>query len=208
HRRRGALPSRPAALRHRRPVRRLPRLPAQAARLAAPRPGPCARRGTLARVKGDKKIIDVLNDVLTGELTAINQYFVHSEMCENWGFDRLHEAIRKHSIGEMKHAEEVIERVLFLDGIPNMQRLGKINIGENVPEQLKLDLALEMDAVTRLNKHIETCNELDDHNTRHLLEAILADEEEHIDWIEAQLSLIDQVGTQNYLAAQIHENES
>jgi len=159
-------------------------------------------------VKGDKKIIDVLNDVLTGELTAINQYFVHSEMCENWGFDRLQQAIRKHSIGEMKHAEEVIERVLFLDGIPNMQRLGKINIGENVPEQLKLDLALEMDAVTRLNKHIETCNELDDNNTRHLLEAILADEEEHIDWIEAQLSLIDQVGTQNYLAAQIREDES
>jgi bacterioferritin len=159
-------------------------------------------------MKGDKKIIDVLNDVLTAELTAINQYFVHGEMCDNWGYDRLHDKIRKHSIGEMKHAEEVIERILFLDGIPNMQRLGKINIGESVPEQLKLDLALEMDAVTRLNKHIEVCNELDDNNTRHLLEEILEDEEEHIDWIESQLSLIDQVGTQNYLAAQIREDES
>ena len=159
-------------------------------------------------MKADKKIIDVLNDVLTAELTAINQYFVHAEMCDNWGYDRLHDKIRKHSIGEMKHAEEVIERILFLDGIPNMQRLGKIDIGESVPEQLKVDLALEMDAVTRLNKHIETCNELDDNNTRHLLEEILEDEEEHIDWIESQLSLIDQVGVQNYLAAQIREEES
>jgi bacterioferritin len=159
-------------------------------------------------MKGDKKIIDVLNDVLTAELTAINQYFVHGEMCENWGYERLQQVIRKHSIGEMKHAEEVIERILFLDGIPNMQRLGKINIGENVPEQLKLDLALEMDAVARLNKHIVTANELNDNNTRHLLEEILEDEEGHIDWIEAQLSLLEQVGVQNYLAAQIREDES
>ena len=158
-------------------------------------------------MKGDKKIIDLLNDVLTGELTAINQYFVHGEMCENWGYERLQQVIRKHSIGEMKHAEEVIERILFLEGIPNMQRLGKVNIGESVPEQLRLDLVLEMDAVARLNKHIETCNELDDNNTRHLLEEILEDEEEHIDWIESQLSLIDQVGVQNYLAAQIREGE-
>jgi bacterioferritin len=158
-------------------------------------------------MKGDKKIIEVLNDVLTAELTAINQYFVHGEMCENWGFERLQQVIRKHSIGEMKHAEEVIERVLFLEGIPNMQRLGKINIGESVPEMLRLDHGLEMDAVARLNKHIETCNELDDNNTRHLLEEILEDEEEHIDWIESQLSLIDQVGVQNYLAAQIREGE-
>lgn len=158
-------------------------------------------------MKGDKKIIEVLNDVLTAELTAINQYFVHGEMCENWGFERLQQVIRKHSIGEMKHAEEVIERILFLEGIPNMQRLGKISIGENVPEMLRADHGLEMDAVARLNKHIETCNELDDNNTRHLLEEILEDEEEHIDWIESQLSLIDQVGVQNYLAAQIREGE-
>lgn len=159
-------------------------------------------------MKGDKKILEILNDVLTAELTAINQYFVHSEMCENWGFDRLHQIIRKHSIGEMKHAEEVIERVLFLEGIPNMQRLGKINIGENVHEQLRLDQGLETDAVRRLNEGIEACRQADDNNSRHLLEEILEDEEDHIDWIEAQLSLIEQVGIQNYLAQQIREEES
>lgn len=158
-------------------------------------------------MKGDRKIIDILNDVLTAELTAINQYFVHGEMCDNWGYDRLHHAIRKHSIEEMKHAEEVIERILFLEAVPNMQRLGKINIGENVPEQFKIDLALEMDAVKRLNEGIEQCRELDDNNSRHLLEEILEDEEEHIDWIEAQIALIEQVGVQNYLAQQIrHES--
>lgn len=158
-------------------------------------------------MKGDKKIIEILNEVLTAELTAINQYFVHGEMCENWGFARLQGVIRKHSIGEMKHAEEIIERILFLDGIPNMQRLGKINIGENVPEILRLDLALEMEAVARLNPQIEVCRTLDDNATRHLLEEILTDEEEHIDWIEAQLALIEQVGAQNYLAQQIRESE-
>jgi len=154
-------------------------------------------------MKGDKKVIEVLNDVLTAELTAINQYFVHGEMCENWGYDRLHHMIRKHSIEEMKHAEEVIERILFLEGIPNMQRLGKINIGENVHEQLRLDLGLEMEAVRRLNEGIEACRQADDNNSRHLLEEILEDEEDHIDWIEAQLSLVEQVGIQNYLAQQI-----
>ena len=159
-------------------------------------------------MRGHDQVLTVLNDVLTAELTAINQYFVHGEMCENWGYHGLHHAIRLHSIGEMKHAEQVIERILFLEGIPNMQRLGKINIGESVPEMLRLDLGLEMDAVARLNKQIETCNELDDNNTRHLLEEILEDEEEHVDWIEAQLSLIEQVGAQNYLAAQIREEKS
>ena len=158
-------------------------------------------------MQGDKKIIEILNDVLTAELTAINQYFVHSEMCENWGYERLQKIIRKHSIGEMKHAEEVIERILFLEGIPNMQRLGKINIGESVHEQMKLDLALEMDAVGRLNKGIEECRTLDDNNSRHLLEEILEDEEEHVDWLEAQLALLEQVGVQHYLAQQIREDE-
>jgi bacterioferritin len=158
-------------------------------------------------MQGDKAIIEILNDVLTAELTAINQYFLHSEMCENWGYDRLHHVIRKHSIGEMKHAEELIERVLFLEGLPNVQRLGKINIGENVPEILKLDLALEMDALPRLNAGIEKCRELGDNNTRHLLEEILEDEEEHVDWIEAQLALNEQVGAQNYLAQQIKEDD-
>jgi bacterioferritin len=159
-------------------------------------------------MKGDKKIIEILNDVLTSELTAINQYFLHGEMCENWGYERLQHVVRKHSIGEMKHAEELIERILFLEGLPNVQRLGKINIGENVQEMFKVDLALEMDAITRLNKGIETCRELGDNNSRHLLEEILEDEEEHIDWIEAQIELIAQVGIQNYLAQQIREKES
>jgi bacterioferritin len=158
-------------------------------------------------MKGDSKIIDLLNDVLTAELTAINQYFVHAEMCDNWGYDRLEQIIRKHSIGEMKHAEELIERILFLEGIPNMQRLGKINIGENVPEILKLDLALEMDAIPRLNKGVETCRDAGDNTTRMLIEEVLEDEEEHVDWLEAQLDLISQVGAQNYLAQQIRGEE-
>lgn len=158
-------------------------------------------------MKGDKKVIEILNHVLTAELTAISQYFVHGEMCENWGYARLQHAIRMHSIGEMKHAEKVIERVLFLDGVPNVQRLNKINIGESVPEMLKVDLALEMDAVKRLNEGIELCRGVDDNNSRHLLEEILEDEEEHIDWIEAQIALLEQVGAPNYLAQQIKKDE-
>lgn len=156
-------------------------------------------------MKGDPKVIEVLNEVLTAELTAINQYFLHGEMCENWGYEKLHKIIRKHSIGEMKHAEEVIERVLFLEGIPNVQRLGKINIGENALEVLKSDYALELEALPRLNEGIELCRTIGDNNSRHLLEEILHDEEEHVDWLEAQLSLIEQVGLQNYLAQQINE---
>ena len=158
-------------------------------------------------MRGDKKVIELLNEVLTAELTAINQYFVHAEMCENWGYKRLQHEIRMHSIGEMKHAESLIERILFLEGMPNVQRLWKINIGENVPEQLKVDLQLELDAVKRLNEGVEACRQADDNNSRHLLEEILEDEEEHIDWIEAQLALIDQVGVANYLAQQIHKSE-
>ena len=153
----------------------------------------------------DKKIIELLNEVLTAELTAINQYFVHGEMCENWGYQRLHEKVRKHSIGEMKHAEELIERILFLEGIPNVQRLGKITIGETVPEQLKLDLALEQDAIERLNRGIDACRKGGDEGSRQLLDEILESEEEHIDWIEAQISLIEQVGEANYLAQQIRD---
>jgi bacterioferritin len=159
-------------------------------------------------MKGDPKVIEVLNEVLTAELTSINQYFVHGEMCENWGYERLHKIIRKHSIGEMKHAEELIERVLFLEGIPNVQRLWKISIGENVQEILKADYALELEALPRLNAGIELCREAGDNNSRHLLEEILEEEEDHVDWLEAQLSLIEQVGIQNYLAQQIKESES
>ena len=159
-------------------------------------------------MQGDPRVIEILNEVLTSELTAINQYFVHGEMCENWGYARLHHVIRKHSIGEMKHAEELIERVLFLEGIPNVQRLGKINIGESVEEILKSDYALEREALPRLNQGIELCRELGDNNSRHLLEEILHEEEEHVDWLEAQTSLIQQVGLQNYLAQQIGEEKS
>ena len=158
-------------------------------------------------MKGDKKVIEVLNEVLTAELTAINQYFVHAEMCENWGYTRLQRVIRKHSIGEMKHAEEVIERILFLEGIPNVQRLAKINIGETVEEQFRVDLALEMDALPRLNKGIEVCREAVDNGSRLLLEEILHEEEEHVDWLEAQIDQVAQVGIQNYLAQQIREEE-
>ena len=158
-------------------------------------------------MKGDPKVIEILNEVLTAELTAINQYFVHAEMCENWGYLRLLHIIRKESIEEMKHAEKLIERVLFLEGIPNVQRLWQIRIGENVEEIFKADLALELEALPRLNQGIETCRELGDNNSRHLLEEILQDEEEHVDWLEAQLTLIEQVGLPNYLTEQIkHES--
>ena len=158
-------------------------------------------------MKVNKGVVQQLNKVLFNELTAINQYFIHAEMAHNWGYHRLGSYIRKQAIDEMKHAEELIERILFLDGVPNVQRLGKITIGETVPEMMKVDLALEMDALPRLNSGIETCRELGDNNSRHLLEEILEDEEEHVDWLEAQLALIEQVGVQNYLAQQIREDE-
>lgn len=154
-------------------------------------------------MKGNAKLIEALNDVLTGELTSINQYFIHAKMCANWGYKRLYDENRKESIEEMKHAEELIERILFLDGVPNMQRLSKVKVGENVPEQLKLDLGVEMEAVERLNKAIALAVEVGDNATRDLLESILESEEEHVDWLEAQRTLIDQVGVENYLSQQI-----
>jgi bacterioferritin len=156
-------------------------------------------------MKGNAKLITMLNDVLTGELTGVNQYFIHAKVCENWGYRRLAAANKKESIGEMKHADELIERILYLEGVPNMQRLGKVRVGETVPEQLKLDLSLEKEAVTLLNRAIALAVEVGDNGTRELLEDILTGEEEHIDWLEAQLELIKQVGEQNYLAQQIHE---
>ncbi len=155
--------------------------------------------------KNTDAIIEVLNEILTGELTAINQYFLHGEICENWGYKKLHKVIRGHSIGEMKHADTLVERILFLDGLPNVQRLGDISVGESVPEMFKVDLALEVAAVERLNVAIETCRTSSDNGTRHILEEILESEEEHVDWIEAQLELLEQVGVENYLAEQIHE---
>jgi len=155
-------------------------------------------------MKGNKKVIEALNEILTGELTAINQYFIHAKMCANWGLHKLAEAIRKESIGEMKHADELIERILFLDGVPNMQRLHKVRVGETVPEQLALDLEVEMVAIPLLNKSIALAVEAGDNGTRELLEEVLTSEESHVDWLEAQLELIKTVGLENYLAQQIH----
>jgi bacterioferritin len=156
-------------------------------------------------MKGNPKLIEMLNEILTGELTGINQYFVHAKMCENWGYKHLYEKIRQESVEEMKHADELIERILYLEGVPNMQRLGKVRVGETVPEQLKLDLALEKEAVDRLNRAIALAVEVGDNGTRELLESILTSEEEHIEWLEAQLTLLKQVGEQNYLAQQIRD---
>jgi bacterioferritin len=155
-------------------------------------------------MKGNKKVIEALNDILTGELTAINQYFIHAKMCANWGLHKLAEAIRKESIGEMKHADQLIERILFLDGVPNMQRLHKVRVGETVPEQLDLDLQVELEAIPLLNKSIAMAAEVGDNGTRELLEDVLTSEESHVDWLEAQLDLIKTVGLENYLAQQIH----
>ncbi len=156
-------------------------------------------------MKGNKKIVDALNEVLTAELTAINQYFIHAKMCANWGLQRLAAHGRQESIGEMKHADQVIDRILFLDGVPNMQRMHKVRVGETVPEQLDLDLKLEMEAIPRLNESIALAVKLGDNGTRDLLEEILTSEEEHVDWLEAQLELIRTVGVENYLAQQIGE---
>ena len=154
-------------------------------------------------MKGDPKVIDLLNEILTGELTAINQYFLHARMCKNWGYHRLGEHIYKESIDEMKHADYLVERVLFLEGLPNLQRLGKLNIGTTVLEMLKNDLGVESVAIPLLNKSIETCRQLGDNGSEALLTKILVSEEEHVDWLEAQLELVKQVGEANYLSQQI-----
>ena len=156
-------------------------------------------------MKGNAKILELLNDVLTNELTAINQYFLHGRICKNWGYQRLAEAIRKESIDEMKHADQLIERILFLEGLPNVQRLSKIMVGQTVPEILKNDYALEMLAVPMLNAGMQLCRELGDNGTEDLLRHILTSEEEHIDWLEAQFELLKQVGEPNYLAQQIRD---
>jgi bacterioferritin len=158
-------------------------------------------------MRGEERIITVLNDVLTAELTAVSQYFVHARMCENWGYARLWKKVRAESIGEMKHADTLIQRILYLDGVPNLQRLGKVNVGQTVPEQLRLDLDVERAAIKALNTAIELCRSLDDNGSREMLEGILHGEEEHANWIEAQLTLIAQAGEANYLAQQIREAE-
>ena len=154
-------------------------------------------------MKGNEKIIATLNERLAEELTAINQYFVHSEMCENWEYGRLHAHIRKRSIDEMKHAEKLIARILFLDGIPIVSNLNKIRIGAEVPAMHAHDRSSEEDAIRGYNASIRLAMEVGDNGTRELLESILKDEEAHIDSIEAQLEQIKQMGVQNYLVEQI-----
>jgi bacterioferritin len=158
-------------------------------------------------MRGHDQVITALNDVLTAELTAVNQYFVHARMCENWGYQRLWKKVRAESIDEMKHADRLIQRILYLEGVPNLQRLGKVNVGQTVPEQLRLDLEVEKAAVTALNTAIELCRSLGDNGSREMLEDILEGEEEHANWLEAQLTLIAQTGEANYLAQQIREDE-
>jgi bacterioferritin len=154
-------------------------------------------------VQSTPEIIELLNDVLTAELTAVNQYFVHAKMQSNWGYQRLAEKGREESIGEMKHAEELIERILYLEGVPNMQRLYPVKVGETVPEQLRAELDTEKEAIARLTTGIEQCRRADE-GTRLLLEHILADEEEHADWLETQLYLIESLGEGLYLNTQVH----
>ncbi len=155
-------------------------------------------------MKGNKKVLELLNEVLTGELTSVNQYFLHAKMCRNWGYLRLAERIHKESIDEMKHADVLIERILYLEGMPNVQRLFKVNVGESVPEQLGLDRGTEVEAVARLNKGIALCVEVGDNGSRELLAKILVSEEEHLDWLETQLALVDGLGEAQYLAQQLH----
>lgn len=154
-------------------------------------------------MQSSPEIIELLNDVLTAELTAVNQYFVHSKMCDNWGYKRLAEHGREESFGEMKHAEQLIERILYLEGVPNMQRLATVRVGETVTEQITLELETEKDAITRLAAGIEQCRRTDE-GSRLLLESILASEEEHADWLETQLELIRQLGEGLYLNTQVH----
>ncbi len=156
-------------------------------------------------MKGDAKVIKVLNDVLRKELTGINQYFVHAKMCKNWGYEALYHVLWEESLGEMKHAEQVVERILFLEGIPNVSGYDKIMVGSTVKQQLENDLGLEQAALTVLHPGIKTCLEAADDASRELLEHIVVDEEKHVDWIEAQLHKIEEVGYENYLAQQIYK---
>ncbi|MEQ1506235.1 MAG: bacterioferritin [Myxococcota bacterium] len=154
-------------------------------------------------VKAGPNVIAALNDILCAELTAINQYFLHAKLFGNWGYGKLASKVRSESIDEMKHADELIERILYLDGIPNVQKLGRIRIGENPTEVFESDLALEQDAIPRLNAAIALCVAEGDNGTRELLAEILVSEEEHLDWIETQLRLIRELGAPAYLAEQL-----
>ncbi|HWP58749.1 MAG TPA: bacterioferritin [Candidatus Acidoferrales bacterium] len=156
-------------------------------------------------MKGNPQVIKALSDVLRKELTGINQYFLHAKMCENWGYQALHERVWKESLEEMKHAEELVERIVFLESVPNLGAYDKILVGETVKQQLENDLALEQAALETLKTGIKTCLEANDNASRELLEHILIEEEKHVEWIEAQLHQIKEIGYENYLAQQIHK---
>jgi len=158
-------------------------------------------------MQGNPKVIATLNEALKEELTAINQYFLHAEMCENWQYDKLGHYIKKQSIDEMKHAEALVERILFLDGAPNLTELMKLTVGQNVKEQIQSDLKLEIEAVALYNRAIRTAREEGDNASRELFERLLKDEEDHVDWLEAQLHQIGEIGYERYLSQQIREEK-
>lgn len=156
-------------------------------------------------MKGKPEVVATLCEMLKEEMGALNQYMLHAEMCENWGYKRLGSQTKKEAIGEMKHAEKLIERILFLEGMPDMSAMGKLQIGKDVKEQLKNDLALERGAVTSYNHAVETCRKAGDNATADFLKEILKDEEEHVDYLETQLGLIEQLGLPTYLSQQLEE---
>lgn len=157
-------------------------------------------------MKGKKNILDALNDVLTAELTAINQYFLHARMLENWGLAKLGKLEFAASLDEMKHADQVIKRILFLEGLPNVQKIGRVYVGQDIEELIDCDLKVEYEAIPRLKKHIKLCEQEADFVTRDLLKSILTSEEEHVDWLETQKELIKRAGIQNYVQSQIEQN--
>lgn len=159
-------------------------------------------------MKGDAKVVEILNKALGNELIAINQYFLHARMYKDWGMKNLADHEYHESIDEMKHADQLIERILFLEGLPNLQDLGALRIGENTKEMLSCDLALEMDAIPDLRDGIQYCEEVRDFISRDLLQDILESEEEHVDWLETQLGLIDKMGMENFVQAQVVEEAS
>ena len=154
-------------------------------------------------MRGNPDVIEALKGILTNELTAVNQYFLHARMCRDWGYNKIGDKVYAESIDEMKHAKELIDRILFLKGIPNVQKLHALKIGKNIHSQLENDLALENKAIPDLTEAIEICNIAKDHGTREMLEHILVSEEEHVDWIESQLNIIEEIGIENYLSQQM-----
>ena len=157
-------------------------------------------------MKGDPGVIGLLNQLLSGELTAVHQYMLHARICENWGYQRLFKKIHEESREELAHADHLIERIIYLEGAPDVQRLGNVNPGKSVDEQFRFDLALETGVVAALNKGIEQCRRLGDNGSAELLEDLLEDTEEHANWLESQLTLIEQVGLQQYLAEQLKDS--